>query len=134
MVFCFFHFYKNMNKLSEKQKVPTFKSIKAFSNNCTVSCFLVHLIRRPLAFDKFILALCLLLPRIKLAPTATLTCFEPSPFYAHFAHTLLKVSLHVMFLRVSRSVFILPTLQANIKTLALNDTVIIIVYAYPIQI
>lgn len=99
-----------------------------------LSCFLVHLIRRPLAFDKFILALCLLLPRIKLAPTATLTCFEPSPFYAHFAHTLLKVSLHVMFLRVSRSVFILPTLQANIKTLALNDTVIIIVYAYPIQI
>lgn len=33
--------------------------------------FLVHLIRRPLAFDKCILALCLLLPRIKLAPIAT---------------------------------------------------------------
>lgn len=33
MVFCFFPFYFKMNKLLEKQKVPTFKSTKAFSNN-----------------------------------------------------------------------------------------------------
>lgn len=84
MVFCFLPFYFKMNKLLEKQKCLRLNPLKRVI--IILSCFLVHLIRRPLAFDKFILALCLLLPRIKLAPTATLTCFEPSPFYAHFAH------------------------------------------------
>lgn len=49
--------------------------------------FLVHLIRRPLAFDKCILALCLLLPRIKLAPIATDLFWTFSQIsVARFAH------------------------------------------------